>query len=81
MEPIKNPLNYWQNGDLEKRRLLLKMVFSQKVPYSKISGFETANLWLPIRVFERFQSSNYQQVEVPASKPDPKKELKWFYNT
>ena len=75
------PYDYWQNGDLEKRRLLLKMVFSQKIAYSKISGFETANLWLPIKVFERFSGSNYQQVEMLALKPDPKKELKRFYNT
>ena len=81
MEPIKNPYDYWQNGDLEKRRLLLKMVFSQKVPYSKISGFETANLWLPIKVFERFSSSKCHQVEMLALKPDPKKELRRFYNT
>ena len=80
MEVLENPLDYWQNGDLMKRRLLLKMVFSEKIAYSKTSGFETASLSLPIKVFERFQGSKCHQVEVPTLKSDAKKELKWVYN-
>ena len=45
------------------------MVFNRKVPYSKISGFETANLQLPIKVFEQNYSPNINHVEEGALKP------------
>jgi site-specific DNA recombinase len=49
---LKNPYEKWINGDLSDRRLLLKLVFSDRLAYSKVEGFGTAKLSLPLNVFE-----------------------------
>jgi len=69
MEVLENPYMYWENGNLKRRRLLLQMVFSQKLTYSKSSGFETATLQLPTKVFERFNGSKCQGVEMLGIEP------------
>ena len=68
-EVIQNPCDYWEKSDLARRRLLLKMIFAKKLAYSKSSGFETATLQLPIKVFEHSSSSNYQGVETAGIEP------------
>ncbi len=68
-EFIKNPHNKWVNGDLATKRLLLKVVFESKIRYSKENGFETANLALPLRVFEHFAVSKYAGVEMTGVEP------------
>jgi site-specific DNA recombinase len=68
-EVIQNPCEYWEKSDLQRRRMLLQMVFAKKLAYSKSSGFETATLQLPIKVFEQNYSSNYQGVEMLGIEP------------
>jgi site-specific DNA recombinase len=55
---LKNPYERWIKGDLSDRRLLLKLVFSDRLAYSKKDGFGTAKLSLPLKVFEVVSTSS-----------------------
>ena len=48
---LKDPLTQWQKGNIHTKKLVLKLVFEQNLAYNKNSGFETAILSLPLRVF------------------------------
>jgi site-specific DNA recombinase len=48
---LKNPLDRWQKGDIHRKRLVLRLVFEENLVYNRKSGFETAILSLPLRVF------------------------------
>ncbi len=61
---LKNPYKVWEDGDLNLKRLILKLVFHTNISYSKNSGFGTAILSLPLRVFETFDVSISMDVEV-----------------
>jgi DNA invertase Pin-like site-specific DNA recombinase len=60
---LENPYATWEDGDLAMKRLVLKLVFEKNIAYSKNSGFGTAILSLPLRVFETFDASNSLGVE------------------
>lgn len=66
---LKNPYEAWENGDLFMKRLMLKLVFSERLAYSLEKGWATAKLTLPLRLFEQISDSNYQGVEKGALKP------------
>jgi hypothetical protein len=38
---IGNPHKLWASGDIENQKLVLKLVFSEQLPYSRNSGFQT----------------------------------------
>jgi site-specific DNA recombinase len=61
---LKNPHDYWVNGDIYDKRLVLKMVFQEPLAYNRESAFETAVLSLPLRVFEYSATSNSLGVEM-----------------
>ena len=48
---LKDPLKQWQKGNIHTKKLVLKLVFEQNLAYNRKSGFETAVLSLPLRVF------------------------------
>ena len=48
---LKDPLIQWQKGNIHTKKLVLKLIFEQNLVYNKNSGFETAILSLPLRVF------------------------------
>ena len=62
-EFIGNPHLLWANGDLEDKRLVLKLAFAKKVPFNKDIGFGTTALALPFRVLEDFCASDCEMVE------------------
>jgi len=76
---LKNPLKQWQKGSIHTKKLVLKLVFEQNLAYNKNSGFETAILSLPLRVFtlpEVQKSSLVEMVGVePTCKEDRKTDL------
>ncbi len=49
---LKNPYLYWMKDDLKSKHLVLKLVFEDRIIYDRENGFGTANLSLPLRVFE-----------------------------
>ncbi|MEN9582542.1 MAG: hypothetical protein RL641_496 [Candidatus Parcubacteria bacterium] len=76
---IKNPYEIWSTGIFEDKRLVLRMVFEKPLVYNRKSGFETANLSLPIRLFECFVTPKSRHVEMGRielpSKNEPRKRL------
>ncbi len=70
---LKNPYAEWEKGDLAYLRLILKLVFEANIAYSKNSGFGTAILSLPLRVFETIDVSNSQGVEMGGIEPPCKR--------
>jgi site-specific DNA recombinase len=66
---LENPYDTWEKGDFAMRRLVLKLVFERNIAYNKNSGFGTAILSLPLRVFETFDVSNQQGVEMAGIEP------------
>lgn len=45
---LKNPLFMWETGDLGRKRLVLRLVFSGPLTYDRGSGFQTATFSQPI---------------------------------
>ena len=68
-ELLKNPYSRWENGNQESKRLVLKLVFAEKLVYDHEKGFETAILSLPLRAFELSDVSRSQLVEVVGIEP------------
>jgi site-specific DNA recombinase len=72
---LKNPLDKWQKGDIHQRRLVLRLVFQELLIYDRKSGFETAHLSLPLRVFCLPEAQNTRLVEMPGIEPGCKMRL------
>jgi len=66
---LKDPYTAWSKGDFGFKKVVLKVVFAAPVVYNKNSGFETAILSLPLRVFELFTTSKSQGVEMLGIEP------------
>lgn len=49
-EFIRSPLVVWKNGDLSEKRLVLRLVFTEPLVYTRETGFQTAAFSLPIQV-------------------------------
>jgi site-specific DNA recombinase len=47
---LANPQRLWLSGRLEDRRALLKLAFSDRLPYQRGKGFQTAKKSLPFMV-------------------------------
>jgi DNA invertase Pin-like site-specific DNA recombinase len=60
---LKNPYLYWKKDDLVSKHLVLKLVFTDRIAYTLGTGFGTANLSLPLRVFELNQLNDSSLVD------------------
>lgn len=76
---LKNPLEQWQKGDIHQKRLVLRLVFEEPLVYNRKSGFETANLSLPLRVFCLPEAQNTRLVEVKGLNPCPRESRLGIY--
>jgi translation initiation factor 2 beta subunit (eIF-2beta)/eIF-5 len=61
---LKNPLKQWKEGNIHTKKLVLKLVFEENLIYNKNSGFETAILSLPLRLFTLPEAQKPMLVEV-----------------
>ncbi len=50
MSFLSNPHKIWSSGKLEHQRMVLKLAFTEKLPYCKNNGFRTAETALPLKV-------------------------------
>ena len=66
---LQNPLRQWEKGDIHRKKLVLKLVFEQKLTYNRKSGFETAILSLPLRVFTLPEAQKPSLVEMAGIEP------------
>jgi hypothetical protein len=47
---LANPHKIWENGTFEDRRNVLKLAFTEKLKYSRISGLRTPQISMPFKV-------------------------------
>ncbi len=66
---LKDPYTKWVEGDLSEKNMVLNLVFEGLVSYDRGFGFRTANLCLPLRVFEHFTVSKSEGVETGGVEP------------
>ncbi|MCB9985878.1 MAG: hypothetical protein H6864_09390 [Micavibrio sp.] len=59
---IGNPLSIWDNGDLEDKRLVIKLVFSKRLPYNQKQGFGTDGIELPFTVMRDLSTNKRKMV-------------------
>ena len=69
MDFIKNPYSIWANGDLDEKRLVLKLAFAKRIPYDKNKGFGTASMTLPFTVLGDMGSQKSKMVEEAGFEP------------
>ncbi len=69
---LKNPYAYWKKDDLKSKHLVLKLVFMDRLTYELGNGFRTANLSLPLRVFEEFTTLNSDNVASYVTQLEPR---------
>lgn len=68
-EVLENPHIQWEKEDLFEKRMIFKIVFEKKLAYDPQNGFGTAELSLPLRVFEQVVGPNLQGVEMAGVEP------------
>ena len=73
---LRNPAKQWQKGNIHTKKLVLKLVFEQNLRYNKNSGFETAILSLPLRVFTLPEEQKPLLVEVGRIEPPSESSFK-----
>jgi site-specific DNA recombinase len=55
IEFLSNPWNLWRSQRLEDRRAVLRLMFGQRLQYSRKEGFRTPNLALPFKVLSALE--------------------------
>ena len=54
---LSSPWNIWDSGQLEERRTVLKLAFSDRLQYKRNEGFRTADLALPFKMLAEISGS------------------------
>lgn len=62
---LQNPLLLWQTGGLEMKRTVSRLVFTDRLPYDRKSGFGTARLSLPYLISGRLAAGDFRMVDCP----------------
>lgn len=68
-EFLKNPLIIWEKENINAKRLVLKLVFAEKLAYHPQFGFETAQKSRLIGLFETICANDSQDVEMARIEP------------
>ncbi len=66
---LKNPLVIWENEDINAKRLVMRLVFAEKLAFHPELGFETAQKSLLVGLFEQICANETQDVEVEGIEP------------
>ena len=66
---LGNPHKLWASGKLEDRRTVLKLVFTEKLPYDKKEGYRTAPIAQPFRVIGDLEGGKDVMVEPSGIEP------------
>ena len=69
---LENPLVIWGNENINAKRLVLKLVFAEKLAFHPKFGFETAQKSMLVGLFEQVSAKNSQDVEVGGIEPPSK---------
>ncbi len=74
MDFLKTPLVIWETENINAKRLVLKLVFAEKLAYHPDLGFETAQKSKFVGLFETISTNNSQDVEMGGIEPPCNKE-------
>lgn len=66
---LKDPIGIWENGDLNAKRLIIGLVFAEKLPVHHQCGFGTAQKPMLIGLFEQISDKDSQDVEMAGIEP------------
>ena len=69
---LSNPCYYYQNGGLDDKRIVQRLVFLKKLPYQRNEGFRTAGneeFSLPFRCLQDFTSGKYEMARPEGLEP------------
>lgn len=66
---LRDPLENWQNGDLQQKRMVIKLVFTEKIRFNSQTGFETVNYSLPFELFRHSKLNKESLVEMAGVEP------------
>ena len=69
---LENPLVIWEKEDMNAKRLVLKLVFAEKLAFHPDLGFETTQKSPFVGLFEQFSAKKTQDVEVRGIEPRSK---------
>lgn len=59
---MANPCKLWDSGNIEARRLVLRLAFTRKLSYCRKEGFRTAELATPFKVLAAVESRKNEMV-------------------
>ena len=71
MQFLANPLNIWQIGQLEHKRTVLKLAFSDRLSYSRKTGFQTPKTSCVFSMLEGLSTGNFEMAEREGFEPQP----------
>ncbi len=69
MEFLSNPHRLWTSDSLEDKRLVCRLVFSEKLPYQRNEGFRTARTALPVTVLQQLKGGEYEMARPAGFEP------------
>ena len=61
---LENPRQTWEEGDLDRKRTVARLVFTGLLRYDRNKGFGTVDLSLPYLIFRQFQQGELRLVDV-----------------
>ncbi len=59
---LSNPWKLWVSGDLRLRKMILRLVFSEALPYDREKGYRTPKTTLPFKVLEGLRKGKNEMV-------------------
>ena len=69
IEFLGNPQKLWDSNNIEQRRMLLRMAFSDKITYDRNQGFRTAAMSQPFLALEGLKHGKYEMVDPSGIEP------------
>ena len=66
---LANPCVLWDSGNLEDRRLVLKLAFGSRLAFDRKTGFRTAIPTLPFKALAAIRNADYDLVEPKGVEP------------
>lgn len=66
---LENPYRLWAKGDLDDKRLVLKLAFAERLAFDRDSGFGTALTSLPFKVFSSLKAPEGVMVDRAGFEP------------
>ena len=69
IEFLSNPWNIWRSGDINYRRLVLRMAFAERIPYDRKTGSLNTKKALPFSVLDSICTSEKRMVGAEGLEP------------